>query len=71
MKHRTLAFSCGARSPFKLKEQRLLEKHAIAPSAARLCYAAPLDETTLDGPESLTDKASIPAVFNSAKTGAR
>jgi hypothetical protein len=54
-----------------LKGKRLLEKNAIAPSVARLCYAAPFDETTLDGPESLTDKASIPAVFNSAKTGSR
>src|SRR5688500_3746294 len=36
----TLAFSCGARSAFKLKEKGLLEKHAIAPSAARLCSAA-------------------------------
>ncbi len=35
----TLAFSCGARSAFKLKGKRLVEKHAIAPSAARLCYA--------------------------------
>jgi hypothetical protein len=33
-----LAFSCGARSAFKLKEKKLLEKHAIAPSAARLCF---------------------------------
>jgi hypothetical protein len=35
-----MAFSCGARLAFKLKEQGLLENHAIAPSAARLCYAA-------------------------------
>src|SRR5688500_5286097 len=38
-KHRTMAFSCGARSASKLKGKKLLEKHAIAPSAARLCYA--------------------------------
>jgi hypothetical protein len=36
-----VAFSCGARSAFKLKETRLLEKHAIAPSPARLCWIAP------------------------------
>jgi len=36
----TLRFSCGARSASKLKEKKLLEKHAIAPSAARLCYAS-------------------------------
>jgi len=33
----TLAFSCGARSAFDREGKRLLEKHAIAPSAARLC----------------------------------
>jgi hypothetical protein len=33
----TLAFSCGARSAFKLKKSDYLRKHAIAPSAARLC----------------------------------
>jgi hypothetical protein len=33
----TLAFSCGAQAAFKLNEKKLLEKHAIAPSAARLC----------------------------------
>jgi hypothetical protein len=33
----TLAFSCGARSAFGAEAKRLLEKHAIAPSAARLC----------------------------------
>jgi hypothetical protein len=32
-----MAFSCGARSAFKLRGTRLLEKNAIAPSAARLC----------------------------------
>ena len=32
----TPAFSCGAQSAFKLKERSYL-KHAIAPSAARLC----------------------------------
>jgi len=37
----TTAFSCGARSAFKQHGRRLLEKHAIAPSAARLCYPAP------------------------------
>jgi hypothetical protein len=36
-RHRTRRFSGGARSAFKLKGKRLLEKHAIAPSAARLC----------------------------------
>jgi hypothetical protein len=35
--HPTVAFSCGARSAFKLRGKRLLEKHAIVPSAARLC----------------------------------
>src|SRR5688572_23508481 len=35
----TLAFSCGARSAFKAEGKRLLEKRAIAPSAARLCSA--------------------------------
>ena len=35
----TLAFGCGARSASELREKNLLEKHAIAPSAARLCYA--------------------------------
>jgi hypothetical protein len=34
-----LAFSYGARSASELRETRLLEKHAIAPSAASLCYA--------------------------------
>jgi hypothetical protein len=37
---RTMAFSCGARSAFKVEGKELLEKHAIAPSAARLCYVA-------------------------------
>jgi hypothetical protein len=37
----TLAFSCGARSAFKPSSKKLLEKHAIAPSAARLCSSAP------------------------------
>jgi hypothetical protein len=36
----TLAFSCGARSVFNREGIRLLEKHAIAPSAARLCWTA-------------------------------
>jgi hypothetical protein len=40
----TTAFSCGARSAFKLRRKRLLEKHAIAPSAARLCCAARCQE---------------------------
>jgi hypothetical protein len=31
-----MAFSSGARSAFELWGKRLLEKHAIAPSAARL-----------------------------------
>jgi len=35
---RTVAFSCGARSASGLIEKRLLEKHAVAPSAARLCF---------------------------------
>jgi hypothetical protein len=39
MSHRTLGFICGARSAFKLKEKELLEKHAIAPSAASHCWA--------------------------------
>ncbi|MCA1607661.1 MAG: hypothetical protein LC775_19835, partial [Acidobacteria bacterium] len=38
-KRLTLAFSCGARSAFDRRRKRLLEKHATAPSAARLCYA--------------------------------
>src|SRR5688572_13769475 len=38
--HPTLAFSCGARSASKLSRKKLLEKHAIAPSAARLCSAS-------------------------------
>ena len=38
--HTTTAFSCGARSAFKLRGKRILEKHAIAPSAARLCWIA-------------------------------
>ena len=42
LSRRTLAFSCGARSASELKGIRLLEKHAIAPSAARL-YIAPID----------------------------
>jgi len=33
----TPAFSCGARSAFNPRSKKLLEKHAIAPSAARLC----------------------------------
>src|SRR5688500_4617116 len=37
----TLAFSCGARSAVKLKGKNLLEKDAIAPSAARLGWAMP------------------------------
>src|SRR3989441_5655442 len=37
---RTLAFSCGARSEFKARSKKLLEKHTIAPSAARLCSDA-------------------------------
>ena len=32
-----LAFSCGARSSIQAEGKRLLEKHAIAPSAARHC----------------------------------
>jgi hypothetical protein len=36
--NRTPTFSCGARSAFKLSGKKLLEKHAIAPSAARLSY---------------------------------
>ena len=36
--HPTTAFSCGARSAFKQRSKKLLEKHAIAPSAARLCF---------------------------------
>ena len=36
---RTTAFSCGARSAFNPRSKRLFEKHAIAPSAARLCSA--------------------------------
>jgi hypothetical protein len=43
----TAAFSCGARSASELNRKKLLEKHAIAPSAARLCYAARLRLTTL------------------------
>jgi hypothetical protein len=38
--HPTLRFSCGAGSAFKLSGTRLLEKHAIAPSAASACYLA-------------------------------
>jgi hypothetical protein len=38
----TLAFSCGARSAFKLKGKGLLEKHAIARSAAGLVRFAVL-----------------------------
>src|SRR6266540_7128793 len=41
----TLAFSCGARSAFKLKEKGLLKKHATAPSAARLCSMPPLHKS--------------------------
>jgi hypothetical protein len=41
----TLAFSCGARSAFNREGKRLLEKHAIAPSAARLCCVARRQET--------------------------
>ncbi len=37
---RTLRFSCGARSAFIPRGTKSLEKHAIAPSAARLCWAA-------------------------------
>jgi hypothetical protein len=37
-----LAFSCGARSAFKLNGKKELEKDAIAPSDARLCSAAAL-----------------------------
>ena len=40
-KRLTLAFSCGAQSAFKHHEERLLEKHALAPSAARLCSMRP------------------------------
>jgi hypothetical protein len=39
-----MAFSCGARSTFTTEGNKLLEKHAIAPSAARLCWIAPLAE---------------------------
>src|SRR5687767_10421536 len=39
-KRRTLAFSCGARSAFNPPGKRLLESHAVAPSAARLCWLA-------------------------------
>jgi hypothetical protein len=35
----TLAFSCGAIS-IQAEGKKLLEKDAIAPSAARLCYTA-------------------------------
>jgi hypothetical protein len=40
-KHPTLAFTCGARSAFQAEGKKLLEKHAIAPSAASLCWAPP------------------------------
>ena len=44
----TMAFSCGARSAFKLSGKSLLEKHATAPSAARLCSARlDLEESSL------------------------
>ena len=37
---RTLAFSCRTRGiSIQARVKRLLEKHAVAPSAARLCYA--------------------------------
>src|SRR6476619_1428641 len=39
----TSAFSCGARSAFKLKGIRLLEKRAIAPLAASLCWLSGAD----------------------------
>ena len=35
-----IAFSCCARSNIQAEGKNLLEKHAIAPSAARLCWAA-------------------------------
>jgi hypothetical protein len=40
----TLAFSCGARISIQAEGKRLLEKHAIAPSAARPCWAAPMNK---------------------------
>ena len=36
--------SCGARSALNQKETKPLEKHAFAPSGARLCYATSLQE---------------------------
>src|SRR5713226_6759188 len=38
----TLAFSCGRANSIQAERIRLLEKHAIAPSAARLCWVASL-----------------------------
>ena len=41
-KKHNATFSCGAIS-IQAEGKKLLEKHAIAPSAARLCYAPPIE----------------------------
>jgi hypothetical protein len=46
-----MAVSSGAQAAFKLSGTRLLEKHAIAPSAARLYASARRWEFTLSNKE--------------------
>ena len=50
----TPAFSCGARSAFKLKERSYLRNMLSRPSAARLCWAAVEITPTLNQTSSRT-----------------
>src|SRR5688572_33458910 len=61
LRSRTLAFCCGARSASKLKGKKLLEKHAIAPSAARLCYASGMGVNQSIGPNLQLHQSTLPA----------